>query len=100
MLQREPLDKCRLHCEKRGWTDRNSPCSWSQTAAVAGPKRLSSETYRTLNLALILDGVARIAILVATADKPPALLASVLVFPAVDLFCALGGWLVGKYYKP
>lgn len=71
-----------------------------QTAAVAGPKRLSSETYRTLNLALILDGVARIAILVATADKPPALLASVLVFPAVDLFCALGGWLIGKYYKP
>lgn len=71
-----------------------------QTAAVAGPKRLSSETYRTLNLALILDGLARIAILVATADKPPALLASVLVFPAVDFFCALGGWLVGKYYKP
>ncbi|CAJ1423493.1 unnamed protein product [Effrenium voratum] len=70
-----------------------------QTAAVAGPKRLSSETYRTLNLALILDGVARLAILVATADKPPALLAGVLVFPAVDLVCALGGWAVGKYYK-
>eukprot|EP00434_Breviolum_minutum_P010518 symbB.v1.2.009279.t1/scaffold584.1/size184464/14 len=80
--------------------DANLGPNSGQTAAVAGPKRLSSETYRTLNLALILDGLARIAILVATADKPPALLASVLVFPAVDFFCALGGWLVGKYYKP
>lgn len=71
-----------------------------QTAAVAGPKRLSSETYRTLNLALILDGLTRIAILIATADKPPALLARVLVLPAVELFGALGGWLIGKSYKP
>ncbi|CAE7840411.1 unnamed protein product [Symbiodinium sp. KB8] len=70
-----------------------------QTASVAGPKRLSSETYRTLNLALLLDATARIAMLVAAANKPSALLASVLVFPAVDAFCAMGGWLVGKYYK-
>ncbi|CAE7357795.1 CCD1 [Symbiodinium sp. CCMP2456] len=62
-----------------------------QTAAVAGPKRLSSETYRTLNLALLLDATARIAMLVAAANKPSALLASVLVFPAVDAFCAVGG---------
>eukprot|EP00913_Durusdinium_trenchii_P023671 g22237.t1 len=55
---------------------------------------------RTLNLALILDGLTRIAILIATADKPPALLARVLVLPAVELFGALGGWLIGKSYKP
>lgn len=42
-------------------------------------------------MALLLDGLTRVAVLLATADQPPALLFGVLLFPAVDLFCALGG---------
>ncbi|CAE8594228.1 unnamed protein product [Polarella glacialis] len=67
-----------------------------QTAAVAGPKRLNSESYRTLNIALFMDGAARIALLVASSSS---LSAGLRVFPAVELICAAGGWMIGKTYK-
>jgi len=62
-----------------------------QTAAVAGAKRLASETYRLLNLALILDSVARLGILM-TVGMPP----TSFILPAITLLSSAGGWLVGK----
>lgn len=71
-----------------------------QTAAVAGPKRLSSDTYRTLNVVLALDSVARLAAIFQLSEmslrwSSPALL----VLPSISLLTAVGGWLVGKLYK-
>lgn len=62
-----------------------------QTAAVAGAKRLASETYILLNLALILDSVARLGTL-KTLGMPPAYS----IIPAIALLSSAGGWLVGK----
>lgn len=62
-----------------------------QTAAVAGAKRLASETYMLLNLALILDSAARLGT-VAALGMPP----SYSILPAIALVSSAGGWLVGK----
>jgi len=67
-----------------------------QTAAVNGPKRLASETYRILNLALIVDSVARIAFVLGPAGGSPFLL----IFPAISLCAASSGWLVGRLAMP
>lgn len=62
-----------------------------QTAAVAGAKRLASETYMLLNLALILDSVARLGTL-RTLGMP----STYSILPAIALLSSAGGWLVGK----
>mmetsp|Transcript_76305 Transcript_76305/g.192862 ORF Transcript_76305/g.192862 Transcript_76305/m.192862 type:complete len:166 (-) Transcript_76305:75-572(-) len=67
-----------------------------QTAAVAGPKRLASETYRLLNLTVAVDSAARLYSAVAPTGLP-----GVTAIPAgIALFSSAGGWLVGKLYKP
>jgi len=68
-----------------------------QTAAVAGPKRLSSETYGLLNAAVALDAVVRLSLWVGTEIGVAALPAA----PAlVTLLSAGVGLLIGKLYTP
>lgn len=64
-----------------------------QTAAVAGPKRLSSETYQLLNLGLVVDGAVRLATVAFRGYS-----ASLWLFPALSLVTAGAGLAVGKYY--
>lgn len=64
-----------------------------QTAAVAGPKRLSSETYQLLNLGLAMDGTVRLATIALRGYS-----ASLLLFPALSLVTAAAGLAVGRYY--
>merc|ERR1719401_605681 len=73
-----------------------------QTAAVAGPKRLSSETYRTINLALALDGASSLAMMISIASSASApfwTMALVSFCPAVGLASAVAGWTTGKLYR-
>mmetsp|Transcript_90058 Transcript_90058/g.285156 ORF Transcript_90058/g.285156 Transcript_90058/m.285156 type:complete len:355 (-) Transcript_90058:67-1131(-) len=75
-----------------------------QTAAVAGPKRLSSETYRTLNLALMLDSAICCGTVVflgaPTSFGAARAVAVVGALPLVSLLSSAGGWAVGKLYRP
>jgi len=65
-----------------------------QGAAVAGSKRLSSDTYTTLNIALMFDAGVRLATVMML--RSPKLL----WIPAiVALIASVGGLLVGKSYK-
>jgi len=69
-----------------------------QTAAVAGPKRLSSDTYSVLNLALAIDS----AVQLATTYRfgfPGWGTGVPVTLHCIGLFSALGAWIVGKTYK-
>lgn len=65
-----------------------------QGAAVAGSKRLSSDTYTTLNLALMFDAGVRLATVMLL--RSPKLL---WIPSIVALIASVGGFLVGKSYK-
>jgi len=69
-----------------------------QTAAVAGPRRLASDTYKTLNVVLCIDSALRLATALR-AESISLGTAATVALPAVALASSAGGWLVGKFAK-
>merc|ERR1719291_23192 len=69
-----------------------------QTAAVAGPQRLSSDTYKTLNVVLCIDSALRLASTLRTESVSLGTAATV-ALPAVALASSASGWLIGKFAK-
>lgn len=75
-----------------------------QTAAIAGSKRLSSDTYKQLNAALAVDAAVRLFFAAGGSDVlqgPGAASADPfpLLFAVVAFFAAAFGWIVGATYQ-
>jgi hypothetical protein len=66
-----------------------------ESAASAGSKRLSSSTYKSLNVALAIDSVIRLNSALGAVEPTLASLA----LPAVTLVSSTGGWLMGKFSR-
>lgn len=67
-----------------------------QTAAVAGPARLSSATYGWLNKALMVETLTRLACRFYFGHGDPGL---AVIFPVIGLVSSFGGWLMSRLYK-
>lgn len=70
-----------------------------QTAAVAGPKRLASPTYRNLNLALAWDAIIQTIVAAFTLRSSCIISWVSLVVQIIAFVCATTGWYIGRYYK-
>lgn len=78
-----------------------------QTAAVVGPKRLGSATYRTLNVAFIFHSILRLLSQYHVVHRHhwyhrhhlPLTGASSIIVPSLALLTSVVGWLLGTFSK-
>ena len=82
------------------WVQRAGSCLALSGAATVGPKRLSSDTYRTLNKASLLLGSINLAHLFSSSSAPISWQVAVAVAAEVLLVSVAGlGWKAAADYK-